>query len=262
MISICGGTDIGLVRKSNQDKYAYKVIDELLAYAVICDGMGGTGCGHIASETATNFVADCLARDIKPGMSETSLKSVMMSAVAGANALVFDAAQQNPDMAGMGTTLIIAVAAQDSVFISSVGDSRVYYLGEGQQQQLTKDHTVVQMLLDIGEISPEEAETHPKRHFITRAIGVSPTVDADFYEHLFRPGDMLLLCSDGFYNYAGSENLTGEALYAHLQQSRQAGNVDNLIELAKSVGGGGDNITALLISRQPPKAENPPKEGV
>ena len=253
MITILGGTDVGLVRTNNQDRYEYKVLSELLCYGVLCDGMGGTDCGHVASQTTTDFVDQALERDLKPGMSESSLKSVMMSATAGANALVFDAAGQNPDCAGMGTTLVIAVVSGESVYISSVGDSRAYYLNSLEQQQLTKDHTVVQMLLDAGEISQEETAEHPKRHLITRAVGVAPQVDADFIEHPFLPGDMLFLCSDGFYNYAG-ENMAGPTLLAHLEESVQAGSVDNLIELAKSAGGG-DNVTAVLIHREPEKPE-------
>ena len=250
MITICGGTDIGLVRKTNQDSYAYKVMGEFLAYAVVCDGMGGTSGGHVASQTATGFVAKALDRDLKPGMSETSLKAIMMSAAAGANALVYEASRENPDLEGMGTTLIIAVISDERAFVSYVGDSRVYYVnGYREETQLTKDHTVVQMLVDIGEISQDEAQNHPKRHFITRAVGVAPTVDADFVEHHFLPGDALLLCSDGFYNYVGSEHLSGSVLYDHLHKSRREGGVDNLVALAKTVGGGGDNITAVVICR-------------
>ena len=249
MITIYGGTDIGLVRKTNQDNFAYKVLGELLAYAVLCDGMGGPGSGHVASETATRFISQALDRDLKPGMSEASLKNVIISAAAGANALVYDAARQNPNLTGMGTTMIIAVVFGDMAFISYVGDSRVYYFNGGEGRQLTKDHTVVQMLLDIGEISPEEAAEHPKRHFITRAVGVSPTVGADFAAHPFRPGDTLFLCSDGFYNYVGSDNMTGPALFAHVRKSVENESVDNLLRLAKDVGGGGDNITAIVIRR-------------
>jgi len=253
MLTILGGTDVGLVRKNNQDKYEYKVLGELLCYGVLCDGMGGADGGHIASQTATDFVSAALERDLKPGMSESSLRGLMMSAAAGANALVFEAATKNPECAGMGTTLLLAVVSGESVYISSVGDSRAYFLNNGEQLQLTKDHTVVQMLLDVGEISPDEAAEHPKRHLITRAVGVLPQVDADFTRHPFGPGDMLLLCSDGLYNYAG-ENMAGPALLAHLEESVVAGGVDNLIELAKSAGGG-DNVTAVLIRREAAKTE-------
>jgi len=258
MITILGGTDAGLVRKTNQDKYEYKVLGELLCYGVVCDGMGGTDCGHVASQTAIDFVAKTLERDLKPEMSESSIKGVMMSAAAGANALVFDAASQNPHYAGMGTTLVAAVVSGESVYISSVGDSRVYHINKGGQHQLTRDHTVVQMLLDVGEISQEEVAEHPKRHFITRAVGVMPQVDADFIEHTFAPGDMLLLCSDGLYNCVGQDNMAQTALFAHLEKSVQSGSVDNLIELAKNVGGGTDNITAVLICYE---AAGQPGEG-
>jgi len=266
LITICGDTDIGLVRKTNQDSFSFKVLDEFLCYAVVCDGMGGTSGGHIASQTATAFVTKALERDLGPGMSGTSLKNVMMSAAAGANALVYSDSRENPELEGMGTTLVIAVVSGERVYVTYVGDSRVYYVnGYKESTQLTKDHTVVQMLVDLGEISPEEALTHPKRHFITRAVGVTPSVEADFADHHFLPGDSLLLCSDGLYGYVGPDQLTGRLLHEHLAQCRRSGGAQTLIELAKAIGGGGDNITAVVISRSaeagdPP--QSPGEEGV
>ena len=249
MVSIYGRTDIGLVRNNNQDKYTYKILGELLAYAVLCDGMGGVDCGHIASQKAIDFAGQTLERDLKPGMSESSLRGLLMSAVAGANAVVFDSASKDPALLGMGTTMVIAVLSGENIYIASVGDSRAYIFGEGGQRQLTKDHTIVQMLLERGEISPQEAAVHPKRHFITRAVGVAENVDADFSVCAFDQGEVLLICSDGFYNYAGEENLTHPVLYTHLKESVKAESVENLIELA-IIGGGGDNVTAVVVARE------------
>lgn len=246
MFVICGGTDAGLVRKTNQDRYAYGALSEPLAYAVVCDGMGGQKGGSVAAEEATKHLADVLARDLRPDMGEASLKNVMMTAVAGANALVYQMAAENPELAGMGTTLIASVFTPEHLFVAYVGDSRAYHLSaDGHLSQLTKDHTVVQMLLDLGEISEEEAKIHPKRHYITRAVGVGSTVDADFLEHPLQPEDVVLLCSDGLYQY-----LEGEPLEQLLRESIAQGSVDNLIQLARE-GGGGDNITAVVACRQP-----------
>ena len=242
MISLIGGTDKGLVRKTNQDGYEFAVLSERLAFAVLCDGMGGENGGGIASETVIRFVTEVLLRDLHDDMTELSLRSVMQSAVAGANALVYDAAQKDPLLSGMGTTLIMAVFLGEHLFVGYVGDSRVYLVTPEQERKLTKDHTVVQMLVDIGEITEEDAASHPKRHYITRAIGVAPGVEADFLEHPLTADCTVLLCSDGMYNY-----LAAGTLRELLESCVQSGSVNTLIELAKA-GGGTDNITAVVAA--------------
>lgn len=245
MLSIYAGSDTGRVRKSNQDCYDYKILGKELAFAVLCDGMGGQNGGQLAAQKATDFVTEMLSRDLRPGMAETSLRSIVLSAVAGANALVYDISRKNAELAGMGTTLIAAVFDGGHVFVAYVGDSRAYHLSAaGEETQLTKDHTVVQMLLDIGEIDREEAQRHPKRHYITRAVGVASTVEADFLEHPLEPGDTILLCSDGLYHYVEAGSLAG-----HLRESLAAKSVDNLIALANQAGGS-DNITAVVVCRE------------
>lgn len=242
LLSIYAGSDTGRVRKTNQDCYDYKILGEELAFAVLCDGMGGQNGGQLAAEKATGFVTEMLARDLRPGMAESSLRSVVLSAIAGANALVYDISCKDAELAGMGTTLIVAVFDAGHVYVAYVGDSRAYHLSaSGEETQLTRDHTVVQMLLDIGEIDREEAQRHPKRHYITRAVGVASTVEADFLEHPIQPGDMILLCSDGLYHYVESGSLAGL-----LQESVAAKSVDNLIALANQAGGA-DNITAVVM---------------
>ncbi|HHY53275.1 MAG TPA: Stp1/IreP family PP2C-type Ser/Thr phosphatase [Clostridiales bacterium] len=242
MLSIYAGSDTGRVRKTNQDYYDYKILGEELAFAVLCDGMGGQNGGHVAAEKATGFVAEALARDLRSGMTESSLRNVMQSAIAGANALVYDIACKDAKLAGMGTTLIAAVFDAGHVFIASVGDSRAYYIpASGEEVQLTKDHTVVQMLLDIGEIDREQAQRHPQRHYITRAVGVASTVEADYLEHPIQPGDMILLCSDGLYHYVEAGSLANL-----VRESVAAKSVDNLINLANQAGGA-DNISAVVM---------------
>jgi len=235
-----GGTDTGLVRQSNQDQFEFRVLSDRLGFAVVCDGMGGQNGGNVASEMTTRFVCDMLGRDLSEDMSEVSLRGVISAAVSGANALVYDMAVSNPDLEGMGTTLIIAVLQGSQLYVAFVGDSRVYTASPTRELQLTKDHTVVQMLLDIGEISPEDAESHPKRHYITRAVGVAPTVNADFLVHTLAPDELVLLCSDGLYHY-----LEAGALYAALHQCVREKSADSLIQLAKDRGGA-DNITVVV----------------
>jgi protein phosphatase len=206
--------------------------------------MGGPAGGHVASQTAADFVKDMLERDLKPDMPEQSLRAVMLSAAAGANAMVYDAAKKDPELAGMGTTMILAVFSGEHIFAAHAGDSRIYRIEDGKAVRLTKDHTVVQMLLDIGEITEEEAKDHPKRHFITRAVGVGPAVDADFSEYPFLPGAPILICSDGLYNYVEEDTLPGLVARALGEKSAAP-----LIDLANE-GGGGDNITAVIVLRE------------
>ena len=244
MITIFGATDTGLTRKINQDRFIFEILGDDFAYVVLCDGMGGPAGGHVASETATHFVREVFSRDLKESLSEQSLRSVMLSAAAGANSLIYDAARREPNLLGMGTTLIVAVFRGDYLYIVYAGDSRVYHIREEKEEQITRDHTVVQMLVDSGEITEEDAKEHPKRHYITKAVGVGPMVDTDFLVQEFAPGDKVLLCSDGLYNY-----LTEGSLPDLLEDESSKACIDRLIELAKE-GGGSDNITAVLVTRE------------
>lgn len=242
MIKLFGETDTGLVRKINQDRFECGVLSDKLAFAVLCDGMGGQNGGHVASEITAKFVADMLRRDLHDNMSEMSLRAVVESAVAGANALVHEAAAKDENLQGMGTTLLAAVIADDRLYVGYVGDSRVYTATPEQERQLTKDHTVVQMLLDIGEISEKDAASHPKRHYITRAIGVSPSVELDFLLHKLAPDEIVLLCSDGLYHY-----LEPGGLYEALLACIRAESARGLVDLALA-GGGSDNVTVIVAA--------------
>ncbi len=244
MKNIFGATDVGLVRTTNQDTFAAEKISDDLAFAVLCDGMGGEAGGNVASAMTLKQVCDVLRRDLSAELSELALRSIMMSAVAGANAIVFDAAQKDTNLTGMGTTLIIAVFVRKTLYIACVGDSRVYCVSAERELQLTRDHTVVQMLVDIGEITAEDAKTHPKRHFITRAVGVGDKVEADFVVHELNDDDVALLCSDGLYNY-----LQTNALFGLVEAALSGVNAQPLIDFAKA-GGGADNITAIVCSVQ------------
>lgn len=240
MRKIFGCTDIGIVRKANQDRFECARISDGLSVAVLCDGMGGANGGHIASDIATRFAFDMLGRDLREDMPEQSVRAVMFSAIAGANALVHEAAAKDPELFGMGTTMIVCATISEILYVAYVGDSRVYCVSPGRELQLSKDHTVVQMLVDMGEISPQDAISHPKRHYITRSVGVSEQVEADFLVHALSPEDIVLLCSDGLYNY-----LTAGTVYEKLAACDLTESAQPLITLANS-SGGADNITAVL----------------
>ena len=242
MRTLIAGTDIGLVRSVNQDRFCVNIISDTLAYAVLCDGMGGENGGHVASELACGYADETLGRDLVDGMNESSIRGVLMSVFAGANAVVREAARKDEALSGMGTTMIAAVISGDSLYAACVGDSRIYRASANQVEQLTRDHTVVQMLLDIGEITPQDAALHPQRHYITRAVGAADSIDADFLVQKLSQNDRILLCSDGLYNYLESGDM-----YPLLDQCLKGDNVTPLIDLAKS-SGGGDNITAIVMA--------------
>lgn len=240
MRKIFGATDTGLVRKSNQDIFVVKTMSESLAFAILCDGMGGENGGNVASAMAADHACTVLQRDLTDELQELSIRSVLLSAVSGANALVYDAAEKDGSLKGMGTTMILAVFLRDTLYLACVGDSRCYCVSPERELQLSHDHTVVQMLVDVGEITPEDARTHPKRHFITRAVGVAATVEADFIVHELEEDDIVLLCSDGLYSY-----LLPNTLYGMLRDCVDRSGVEPLIDFAKSCGGS-DNITAIV----------------
>lgn len=233
-------TDKGLVRQTNQDKYECRVINDNFGFVVVCDGMGGQNGGNIASEITVNFAREMLDRDLKEDMSEMSLRAVMESAAHGANALVYSRAVADKKLEGMGTTLVICVFRGRELFILYAGDSRVYVASPAQEKQLTKDHTVVQMLMDIGEISQNDVKTHPKRHYITRAIGVGEKLDIDYIYYTLSEDELILICTDGLYHY-----MERGTMYKFLRNAVKEKNVSCLMDLAKQ-SGGSDNITAVV----------------
>jgi protein phosphatase len=240
--ALIGGTDKGLVRTSNQDRYEAARLGDALLFAVLCDGMGGENGGDVASEIAVSHCADTLRQSLAENLAEPTLRGIMQSAVSGANSLVHSAAEKDPALSGMGTTMIAAVLSGGVLYVSHVGDSRVYIVSPAEERQLSRDHTMVQMLVDLGEITEEAAKSHPQRHFVTRAVGVAPTVDSDFIVEPIAGGELVLLCSDGLYNY-----LTPGSYYALLKRCVEEGSVQSLIDLAKEAGGA-DNITAVVMA--------------
>lgn len=242
-------THIGQKRRNNQDVY---LVERLAAgcFLLVCDGMGGEAGGAVASDIASKTVAHCIRRDITPDMEEPSVRRVLESAGAAANAAVFDAASENPALKGMGTTLVAAIILGDTAYVLHAGDSRAYLLRGDLLTQLTVDHTVAQMLVDRGEISESDAVLHPQRNYITRAVGVADRMRFDIFSVNLQKNDVLLLCSDGLYHYMSHEDLCALAAVAARRKD-----VSPLIGRANE-NGGGDNITAVLFGMQGEEAAN------
>jgi protein phosphatase len=205
----------------------------------VADGMGGHQAGEIASATALEPVADLDGR-VFP--DPASAAQALREAVRTANDRVSGLAEARPEYRGMGTTLTAAMLEGRRLHVAHVGDSRAYLMRAGRFSQLTDDHTLVQGLIDEGALTPAEAESHPHRSVITRAIGVSPEVEVDSMTLDLVPGDQVLLCSDGLTGVVSDATIAGVLA----QRDADEGTVERLIALANE-GGGPDNITVVLL---------------
>ena len=239
-MQIYGKSDKGLLRETNQDAFTYEVLSENAFYAVVCDGMGGANAGNVASEYAVRVISDYLLRSYKSGMSSAQIENIMRSAVYSANTAVFQAAGKDESLKGMGTTAVLLLIEGNTGYILHIGDSRAYSYSRSILSQLTVDHSVVQNMIDSGEITPDEAKIHPSKNIITRALGVANEVhgDLDFID--LNADDIILLCSDGLSNFVSVEDIS-QALDEFDENI-----ASKLIDKANA-GGGGDNITAVVI---------------
>ena len=230
-------TDAGLVRHNNQDRSL--VTDPLVAVA---DGMGGHAGGEVASQLAVTALQEAFLAGPEPHTSQD-----LIAAVARANETVFERAQADPSLRGMGTTLTAAALVvsdgEERIAIANVGDSRTYVFSQGEMTQLTEDHSVAEELVRQGQIRPEEVDTHPQRHILTRAIGIYPGVDTDLWEVLPFAGDRLVLCSDGLVREVTDEQIA--AVLRRLADPTEA--ATELVARARAAGGS-DNITVVVVN--------------
>lgn len=239
MYKIQGATHKGMLREHNEDRYTGCMLGDDYGYALVCDGMGGENGGSVASATACEEIRRQMEGSYRPGLEESSIYMILEAALSGANAEIYHRAGEDETLQGMGTTVSLAVVSGERCYIANVGDSRAYLLHDGGLSQLTVDHTHVQSLIDKGEITREEARTHPQRHYLTRAVGVAPQISPAFAQTVLAEGDLLLLCSDGLYNMV--EDAT---LVKLLSRIRDGEDCSILIDEANRLGGM-DNITAM-----------------
>lgn len=237
-----GLTDQGCVRPQNQDTYQIEQLDKNSLLCIVCDGMGGAKSGNIASTLAADVFVQEVRRSFKSGMDREKTGQMMMAAAKLANFTVYDQAQQFEEFDGMGTTLVAVLIQGKEAVLVNVGDSRAYIVSSDGIRRLTKDHSLVQMMVDRGELTPERARTYPGKNFITRAIGTEPVVDCDlFYRNVDR-GDYLLLCSDGLSNMMDDQEILFEVIHGVNKQHC----CRRLLEIAKNRGAP-DNVTSVLI---------------
>ena len=213
-MNIFGLTDIGAVRKDNQDSYAIRVLSDDIAVAVVCDGMGGAQAGNVASAIAVETFCSCIEEAWKEGIPKDTQtrQEILANACREANSRVFERSVSALEYEGMGTTLVAAMIMPEEVYVVNVGDSRCYVFDAQSFQQVTLDHSLVQVLVERGEITREQARTHPKKNVITRALGVDDHVLSDLYRVPRTPNSWLLLCSDGLSNVIPDEVLHREII--------------------------------------------------
>ena len=256
-----GKTDIGKQRQTNQDNFLTMRVCDNVTMFVLCDGMGGTNGGNIASSLAIRTFADHIEQALAPHIDaedmcrtdEISFPALINDAVSAANRAVYMRARENSDLTNMGTTIVAALAADDEIHIANVGDSRMYMLEGRNLTQLTHDHSYVQMLVDMGQLTKEEAATNPRRNILTRAVGTEPTVDADVMTvDMPDPGSYLMLCSDGLYNFISEKEFINIVRKKYKDYDDDDYDAEltlktKLLVDTANANGGGDNITIILI---------------
>lgn len=253
-VRIAHRTDTGRVRRNNQDSvYAdtLRLPDGTVAYlCLVADGMGGARAGEQASKIASQATqAQVSGTSGYAPDDDAAWQTLLRNATTTANRKVYEQSRSNADQSGMGTTLTVALIVGERVHLASVGDSRAYLFNAaglttdgGTSAQLTSDHSLVARLVDIGQITPEEARTHPQRNVLYRSIGTDPAVEVDTRSEQLGVGDVLLLCSDGLFNYVTDQELASHVL----NQPDLDATCARLIQLANERGGA-DNISVVLV---------------
>ena len=237
-----GLTDPGCVREQNQDAFQLEQLDKNTLLCVVCDGMGGAKSGNVASKLAVEVFVEEIRRTWTAGMEQEQVDQMLEGAVKLANYTVYDQSQQSEVFSGMGTTLVAALIRDFQVSVVNVGDSRAYRINREGVRCLTTDHSLVQLMVDRGELTPEMAKNYPGKNFITRAIGTEPMVLCDLYHLDVERGDALLLCSDGLSNLLDEQEILFEVVHGTNKQLC----CQRLLEIAKNRGAP-DNVTSVLV---------------
>lgn len=233
-------TDVGKRREINEDSLfiSETPVGILPNLFVVADGMGGHNAGDFASQhVVEQFVEALKSQDTK----KESVESAVRRALEAANGYIYEKSLSDKSLEGMGTTFVMASCIDNRMFVSNVGDSRLYLINS-KIVQITIDHSQVEEMIAMGVITRKDAKTHPDKNIITRAVGVEPTVEADFFNIRLERGDIILLCSDGLTNMVDDEDI-----YKIVSESKSLDEaVHKLIDTANN-NGGRDNITAVLI---------------
>lgn len=231
-------TDIGQVRKLNEDSLNV-VITDSYTYAIVADGMGGHLAGEVASSMAVNIITEYIDKNIKPEMDRFQVKEIIHRAFKKANEDIYQYSCDNDSAMGMGTTTTLCMVRDGYIIYAHVGDSRAYVFTD-KAEQITRDHSFVQELVKLGEITPEEAKHHPRRNYITRAMGVENIVRIDTGVRPYA-GEDILLCSDGLIG-----EIEDKELFEAVKKYEPTECAEYLVDLANQRGGS-DNITVIVL---------------
>ncbi len=238
-----GLTDVGNVREQNQDAFRILTLPNDALAALVCDGMGGARAGNIASRLACEVFSGEIERSFSPDMTLDELERMLRSAATLANISVYEHAQISPDYEGMGTTLVAALVCERGTLVLNIGDSRAYLINGDGVRCITTDHSVVELMVRRGELTPEQAKTHPSKNLITRAVGTGTQVLADVFRVEAGKNDNILLCSDGLSNLLADQEILFEVAHG----ANKADCCQRLLEIAKERGAP-DNVTSVLIA--------------
>src|SRR5688572_26765508 len=247
-LEIASCTDPGMVRSHNEDSIASDAASGLV---VLADGMGGYNAGEVASGIATTVITTELRKlftkvrpfEVDPETSGPVASRLVREQVKKANTSIFQAAQSQPQYAGMGTTLVVCLFYDNRVLVAHLGDSRLYMLRDGKFKQVTRDHSLLQEQIDSGIITAEQAKKAAHKNLVTKALGIDPTVEPEIHEYPTRIGDVYLLCSDGLCDMVEDEDIgmTLQALGGNLKLAAQ-----QLVQMAND-NGGRDNVSVILV---------------
>ncbi len=237
-MEVSAATSAGRIRPLNEDAYYVSEPNSTgMVLAIVADGMGGHNAGEIASGKAVGIVQKDV---IEQG--DKSAREILVKAVDDANREIYEMSKNKKSLSGMGTTMTACVAENNNVTAVQVGDSRLYRIRKDSITQITKDHSLVEMLVESGEITKEEAKSHPQKNIITRAVGTDKTVESDVYEFKTKKDDVILLCSDGLVNM-----VEDETILSIINTSKNLEEAANNLVLNAETAGGTDNITVILI---------------
>ena len=234
-------TDIGKAREKNQDYYYISSPEEAIRLYILADGMGGYKGGEIASrlatESARNYIYDNFTQTEK---QRDDILKLIKDAMLYANMVVYEKSKQEKELESMGTTLEVCLIYNNKAYIGHIGDSRVYRIRKGIMRKLTKDHSYVQQLVEDGKITREEANIHPKKNMLTKALGCTPYVEPDIRARSIEKNDILIMCSDGLSNMVEEEEICKTVI------SSPSTAAEELVKKANE-SGGYDNITVVII---------------
>ena len=242
-MQVWGLTDLGCTRAQNQDAFLIEKLDKHTLLCVVCDGMGGAKSGNIASTLAADVFVQQVKQTWTGEFVQGNVDKMLKNAVKLANFTVYDQSRQFEEFSGMGTTLVAVLICGNWATIVNVGDSRAYLIDRVGIHQVTVDHSVVQLMISRGELTPEQAKTYPGKSLITRAIGTEAMVSCDLFHKKVSKGDYFLLCSDGLSNLMDDQEILFEV--AHGQEKEKC--CQRLLDIAKKRGAP-DNVTSVLVA--------------